>query len=715
MSSPQNPPALPMANARPFAVPIKKPVEDEPRVSRPPVKGFNHHVNIRENSELSPKSTHVQLGADVYPIDNFPDISKLRILDENYASSQWDQVASHNTPARKRDSDQSFQTPRRFSLASNLTRSSSPTPGLSNTPFTPRSSFTAGSRGMPTTPYTPAFSYDSRRPSACSDVLGDYAEKSEKAVDWNMNAEIVGRYLLITNVPSDSSEFDFRDMIQNIAEFKALVIKHLRSKGCVIVAFFDPRENLKVYQRLRSGPISIGASYPQVELQCMPVSKDIVETVTGHGRAWEQIWKTSISTVRIEINGGLPMALDTMERVMAAIGSVQHLEAEGYDGRSFIVEFYDTRDAAQAIEALDRQTAGQALLHVEYYCPVNKESAPVRPSLGRQGFSLGSAAYIPGSLNVLRSNSASHIDILTASHPVDDIYSRRKSSPSSLGRFRADEDFFSSQSPSYSSSKRERNISSPISPCWNKEPSTYSDYEGTPSRILSLSRRLSEAGTVQGLVNRADITARAKQRQGLGGHWDVNDRKAIPEQNRVFPERITAGLDFRTTVMVKDVPNKLSRQELVDILNEVVPGDFDFVYLRFDFKNCCNVGYAFVNFCSVQSLLRFIEARVGKKWNMFSSEKVLQLSYADIQGKAALINKFKNSAVMGVIEPWRPQIFYTNGSLKGQPEPFPESDNLAIRQRSMSAQISSFAGTTKTLFDIERPYEYRATPYDHCF
>lgn len=37
------------------------------------------------------------------------------------------------------------------------------------------------------------------------------------------------------------------------------------------------------------------------------------------------------------------------------------------------------------------------------------------------------------------------------------------------------------------------------------------------------------------------------------------------------------------------------------------------------------VGYAFVNFCSVQSLLRFIQARVGKKWNLFSSEKVLQV------------------------------------------------------------------------------------------
>ena len=65
------------------------------------------------------------------------------------------------------------------------------------------------------------------------------------------------------------------------------------------------------------------------------------------------------------------------------------------------------------------------------------------------------------------------------------------------------------------------------------------------------------------------------------------------------------------------------------------------------------VGYAFVNFTSCKALLRFIHARVGKKWNMFSSEKVLQVrisreacanpqvSYANIQGKAALVNKFR--------------------------------------------------------------------------
>lgn len=35
---------------------------------------------------------------------------------------------------------------------------------------------------------------------------------------------------------------------------------------------------------------------------------------------------------------------------------------------------------------------------------------------------------------------------------------------------------------------------------------------------------------------------------------------------------------------------------LIDFLNETHMQMYDFVYLRMDFKNRCNVGYAFINF-----------------------------------------------------------------------------------------------------------------------
>ena len=48
----------------------------------------------------------------------------------------------------------------------------------------------------------------------------------------------------------------------------------------------------------------------------------------------------------------------------------------------------------------------------------------------------------------------------------------------------------------------------------------------------------------------------------------------------------------------------------------------------------------------MQDLLLFAKTKLGVKWNMYSSDKVLQMSYANFQGKEALVEKFKNSCVM---------------------------------------------------------------------
>ena len=67
---------------------------------------------------------------------------------------------------------------------------------------------------------------------------------------------------------------------------------------------------------------------------------------------------------------------------------------------------------------------------------------------------------------------------------------------------------------------------------------------------------------------------------------------------------------------------------------------------------------------------------------MFSSEKVLQMRYADYQGKEALIEKFKNSCVMDERESWRPKIFYSSGPNQGLPEPFPSPSHFRRKERS---------------------------------
>lgn len=69
-----------------------------------------------------------------------------------------------------------------------------------------------------------------------------------------------------------------------------------------------------------------------------------------------------------------------------------------------------------------------------------------------------------------------------------------------------------------------------------------------------------------------------------------------PLTNEIIPWRIQQGLDSRTTCMLRNIPNKYSQKMLMDFIDVTHRGTYDFIYLRMDFKNRCNVGYSFINF-----------------------------------------------------------------------------------------------------------------------
>lgn len=129
----------------------------------------------------------------------------------------------------------------------------------------------------------------------------------------------------------------------------------------------------------------------------------------------------------------------------------------------------------------------------------------------------------------------------------------------------------------------------------------------------------------------------------------------------IYVEDIMLGIDRRTTCMIKNIPNKYSLKMLIDLLNEDHAGTYNFVYLRMDFKNRCNVGYAFVNFASCMSIVSFYEKVHGKSWKRFTSNKICELTYASIQGFEKLVNKFRNSSIMQEKDSFRPKMFYTKG------------------------------------------------------
>eukprot|EP00210_Caulerpa_lentillifera_P001764 g1694.t1 len=158
-------------------------------------------------------------------------------------------------------------------------------------------------------------------------------------------------------------------------------------------------------------------------------------------------------------------------------------------------------------------------------------------------------------------------------------------------------------------------------------------------------------------------------------------------------EKIKRGEDHRTTLMIKNIPNKYTQKMLLASIDETLKGTYDFFYLPIDFKNKCNVGYGFINMRKPMDIVPLVERFHNKKWDRFNSEKVCCVAYGRIQGKKALINHFQNSSLMHEDKKHRPVLFVTEGPNKGELEPFPIGTNvrprISVKDRDFRARSRS--------------------------
>jgi hypothetical protein len=132
---------------------------------------------------------------------------------------------------------------------------------------------------------------------------------------------------------------------------------------------------------------------------------------------------------------------------------------------------------------------------------------------------------------------------------------------------------------------------------------------------------------------------------------------------------------------------------LKTLLDRVCFGTYDFIYLRIDFKSGHNVGYAFINFTDMAGMLAMLDRVEHRGWPGYRSSKNAELSYATIQGREALVQKFRNSSVMQQTPYCRPRLFITkeeafiNQNIRktGVEVKFPDPDNWSKFQRSIDS------------------------------
>merc|ERR1719401_2724535 len=145
-----------------------------------------------------------------------------------------------------------------------------------------------------------------------------------------------------------------------------------------------------------------------------------------------------------------------------------------------------------------------------------------------------------------------------------------------------------------------------------------------------------------------------------------------------------------TTVMLRNIPNRYSRNMLIERLNQGYSGQFDFVYLPIDFNSKCNVGYAFINFRSPQICTQFTAefhgAKTTAKLPGFSSAKICEVSYARVQGRDANMDNLRDEKFIEKLTEkpeWQP-LFLDD---KGKEIPFAKTLGVTGKKRNSRAAV----------------------------
>mmetsp|Transcript_10729 Transcript_10729/g.16999 ORF Transcript_10729/g.16999 Transcript_10729/m.16999 type:complete len:280 (-) Transcript_10729:256-1095(-) len=117
-----------------------------------------------------------------------------------------------------------------------------------------------------------------------------------------------------------------------------------------------------------------------------------------------------------------------------------------------------------------------------------------------------------------------------------------------------------------------------------------------------------------------------------------------------------------TTVMLRNIPNNITRAGLLEILkrNGFPTICMDFLYLPMDFKRDANLGYAFLNLISEQEADRFFRVFQGFEGWGLASGKVGEVCWGQpLQGLDAHIDRYRNCPVMhsSVPEEHKPMLF----------------------------------------------------------
>ena len=112
----------------------------------------------------------------------------------------------------------------------------------------------------------------------------------------------------------------------------------------------------------------------------------------------------------------------------------------------------------------------------------------------------------------------------------------------------------------------------------------------------------------------------------------------------IEPLNVANGKDKRTTIIIKNLPNDISKEELKSILEPL--GNINFIYIPILIKNKnkSNLPYAYVNVINYKTILKIIQnfkqIKLLNSNNYSQDFSKIQIFYSRTQGKLDLIKRF---------------------------------------------------------------------------
>ncbi|CAM8884085.1 unnamed protein product [Rhodiola kirilowii] len=493
------------------------------------------------------------------------------------------------------------------------------------------------------------------------------------------------RSLLLTATPPHATEAIVRAEMELFGEVRAVDMERAH-EGIVTVHFYDLRDAQTALLEIRAqhmhnhhnnnlAALLLQPTFPVAGLiaGCVVWAQFIIPAIIdsvadGHNHG-------TIVIFNLDSN----VSAQTLKRIFEAFGPVKELRDTPLKRHQKFLEFFDVRDAARASKEMNGKMIKGKQIAIDFsrpggghgrrrWCHASEISQSNFPQQQQS---------TPAPLPSFRKQSKNNI----CTSPEENIFPAVTDAVASRShRFQARRPTNKTTTATYNDNNNGSGCSRSFSIISNggttaadtvddsKSSSRNADHEANVADLKNICRKVAGAGGGN------------KSRVGRLKHTKLDSRFVIRE------DVITDCGDSRTTVMIKNIPNKYSQKLLLTLLDnhcahcndQILAGrggdraylsSYDFVYLPMDFNNKCNVGYGFVNMTSPEATMRLYKAFHCQSWEVFNSRKICQVTYARVQGLQVLKEHFRNSKFPSGSDDIFPVVFEPPRDGRGQLTP----------------------------------------------